>query len=266
MVGMRFRRRVQTVVWSLALLGAWTLLLPSCKSEEEKRAEAMAKAAEKLAESMKEVAAAGASAAGEAAKGMEQAQASAKAAADNAQGGMEAAAAGMEHAAQAMNKMAEAMAKGGQAGTRALVDFRELKKLLPEKVGAFERKSATGEKAGAMGMGVSKARGEYQTAAGEKLRIEILDTAGMAAMMAFGLGAVEIDKETEDGYERTVTLDGYKGLEKYNGKSKRGELKLLVGNRFIVEIDGRGVSMDAVSEARKSLDLGALAALAPQGN
>ena len=115
-------------------------------------------------------------------------------------------------------------------------------------------------------MGVSKARGEYEAAAGEKLRIEILDTAGMAAMMAFGLGAVEIDKETEHGYERTVTLDGYKGLEKYDGKSKHGELKLLVGGRFIVDIDGRGVSMQTLEQARKSLDLGALTALVPAGN
>jgi hypothetical protein len=225
----------------------------------------MSAAAEKLAESVEEMAAAGASAAGNAAKGVEQAQAGAQVAAQSAKVGMEAAAAGLEQAAQAMNKMAETMAKGGGAGTGALVDFRALKALLPESVGDFKRKSATGEKAGAMGMGVSKARGEYEKGAGERLRIEIIDTSGMAAMMAFGLGAVEIDKETEDGYERTVTLDGHKGLEKYNGKSKRGELKLLVAGRFIVEIDGRGVPMDVVTEARKALDLGALAALAPKG-
>ena len=100
--------------------------------------------------------------------------------------------------------------------------------------------SATGEKSAAMGFGASQAEGKYKGGGEARLKIKIVDTAGFGgiALAAFGLAAMEVDKETDDGYERTTTLGGNKAFEKYNNKAKNGELKVLVGNRFIVEIDG----------------------------
>jgi hypothetical protein len=117
-----------------------------------------------------------------------------------------------------------------------------------------------------MGFALSHARGRYKGTSEERASIKILDTGGLMGPMAFaaaGLAMVEIDKETEDGYEKTTTFEGKKAFEKYNNKSKRGEIKVIVGNRFVVEVDGDELSMDALKAAVKSIDLGKLEGLAP---
>src|SRR4051794_40944802 len=86
--------------------------------------------------------------------------------------GMEGAASGMMNAAQAMKNASEAMRKmaaGAAAGdgtTYQPVDFRELKALLPEELAGCKRKSATGERTGAMGFNIAQAEGKYESAAG----------------------------------------------------------------------------------------------------
>lgn len=47
--------------------------------------------------------------------------------------------------------------------------------------------------------------------------------------------SVEIDRETETGYEKSTVLGGNKAFEKYDTRSRRGEIKVLVGGRFIAE-------------------------------
>ncbi|MGQ0704417.1 MAG: hypothetical protein ACT4PM_14985, partial [Gemmatimonadales bacterium] len=82
--------------------------------------------------------------------------------------------------------------------------------------------------------------------------------AGMAAFATFAWATAEIDRETESGYERTVSTKGYKGYEKYDRSRKSGEVSLIVANRFVVEIDGYDVSMDQMKAALDRIDLGKL--------
>jgi hypothetical protein len=235
--------------------------LGACKSEQEKRAE---EARAQLAQAQAQIAQAqvqAAQAQKQMAEGAAQlAQSGEALGAQGAAVGMQGAAAGMQAASAVLNSLA-----AGGAGKAALVDFRELKALLPESVGGLKRVSATGEKGGAMGMGVSQAEGKYRGDGNARMEVKIIDTAGVGglAMAAFGLAMVEIDKETEDGYEKTTTLGGRKAFEKYNNKSKRGEVKVLVGNRFVVEIDGDEVSADDLKSAVGKVDLGKLEKLAP---
>jgi hypothetical protein len=175
--------------------------------------------------------------------------------------GMQAAAAGIQAASAAMNGVATTMR--GAGGKTALVDFRALKTLLPAAVGGLKRVSATGEKNSVMGLGASQAEGKYEGSGDAWLKVKILDAPMVGGLTALGLqlAATEIDKETEDGYERTTTLGGNKALEKYDGKSKRGEVKMMVGNRFVVEIEGAGVPMEVIKEAVGKVDLARLQAL-----
>jgi hypothetical protein len=48
-------------------------------------------------------------------------------------------------------------------------------------------------------------------------------------------------KETDRGYEKSTKIDGNPGFEKWS-TSKTGELNVLVKDRFIVEVEGRGLS------------------------
>jgi len=235
-----------------------------CKNEQEKQAETaaaeLAKAQARAAEAQAQLAAAEKKVEASAEQLGKQGEALGT---QGAALGAQAAATGMQAAAIAMENLAKSMGKPGAAGP--LVDFRDLKALLPETIGGLKRTSAEGEKSSAMGFGVSKATGKYKGDGDGRLRIEIIDTAGVGgmALAAFGWAGVEVDKETEDGYERTSTVGGRKLFEKYNGKSKRGEIKALVSNRFMVEIDGNDVPMETIKEALTSkLDLAKLEALA----
>lgn len=72
---------------------------------------------------------------------------------------------------------------------------------------------------------------------------------GMAAMATVGWALAEIDKETETGYERTSTYQGYKSHEEYNRSSKDGEVTVLVADRFVVEVRGNNLPMEAIMAA-----------------
>ena len=168
--------------------------------------------------------------------------------------------AGAANLAQAMQML------GGQnAGQRVEpVNFRELKALLPEALPGFKRTDAKGEKAGAMGVVVSQASADYNGEGGARVDIKLVDIGSIAGPLALGMAgwaSVEIDRETETGYEKSTVLGGNKAFEKYDSRSKRGEVKILVGNRFIVEVRGRNVSVDDIKAAAGKLDLAKLAAL-----
>jgi|KBSMisStaDraftv2_1062788.scaffolds.fasta_scaffold369484_1 hypothetical protein len=186
-----------------------------------------------------------------------------------AQHGQAAAKAGAQ-AAQQQNaaNLAQAMQMlGGQkaGGPRVEpVNFRELKALLPESLPGYKRTSANGEKAGAMGVVMSQANADYSGDGGAHLSIKMIDIGSMAGAMGLtlaGWATVEIDRETETGYEKSTVIGGNKAFEKYDNRSKHGEVKVLVGNRFIVEVNGRDVKIDDLKAAVGKLDLGKLASL-----
>jgi hypothetical protein len=164
--------------------------------------------------------------------------------------------------AQAMKMLTGANAAGGPRPEP--VNFRDLKALLPESFPGFKRTSATGEKAGAMGMVVSHADGDYSGDGGAHLSVKITDIGNVTGPLGLGLAGwamVEVDRETETGYEKSTVLGGNKAFEKYDSRSKHGELNVLVGNRFVVEVKGRDVKMDDMKGVAGKLDLAKLAAL-----
>ena len=46
------------------------------------------------------------------------------------------------------------------------------------------------------------------------------------------------EKETDDGYEKSTTVAGQPGFEKWNTPRKEGELNLVVAKRFLVSVEG----------------------------
>ena len=149
-------------------------------------------------------------------------------------------------------------------GGKPAVDFRELKALLPEDIAGLRRTNAQGKKTSAFGAEVAEARGEYGEAGGAHMNVKITDLAAMGpfgALAGMTWTVAEVESEGDDGYEKTTTYAGFKGLEKYTQASKSGSAKVVVGNRFIVEIDGRGVEPASLKAAAESLNLQALDAM-----
>lgn len=167
----------------------------------------------------------------------------------------------MEDLQKGLASMMQAMSSGTTNAT--MVDFRELKALLPASLPNMKRTAAKGEKSGAMGMSISQATGEYANEAGGSVTIEIQDLSGtaMVGLLAMGFEA-EVESESDDGYEKTYTYKQHKVQEEYNTTDKYGELKLLVAKRIIVNISVNGVEADVMKTALDAIDLAKLNALA----
>ena len=142
-----------------------------------------------------------------------------------------------------------------------VVNFRELKALLPESIGDLKRTSASGEKTNSFGIKVSLAKGKYilqSEGENKNITIKITDMGsikGAMGMAAFAWSMAEIDKETDTGFERTFEYKGHKAHEEYDTKYNNGKVQVLVAKRFIVEIDGSNVSWEMLREALNSVPI-----------
>ncbi len=150
----------------------------------------------------------------------------------------------------------------GEGESKEAVDFRELKKLLPEELAGLKRSSRSGQKTGAMGFNLSVAEAAYEGEGG-KLEVVLTDFAGMGRAMLDMVpwAELEIDKETETGYERTTTIKGYKAFEEYDNQSKQGKVSIIADGRFVIAIEGANVEADVMREALDGIDLEALSAM-----
>ncbi len=151
----------------------------------------------------------------------------------------------------AMNKMNEAMEQLKSDGKVVEpVNFRVLKEGVPETFLGMERTKNEGETSGALGFKVSTAKAAFRD--GDKsVNIEIVDVGGigMGAMSMAAWAMAEIDRETEDGYERTTTFEGHKAFEKC--RNGRCELSVWLSQRIIFKAEGSNVSMDDLKKGVK---------------
>lgn len=153
--------------------------------------------------------------------------------------------------------------KGFEEGKKyEVVDFRDLKALLPEALGDLKRTNAEGEKTGAMGFTVSKAEADYNNEDySKRIDVEITDISGatgFAGIAAWGWAMADIDKETETGYEKTIKYKGHKAYEKYDSQGEYGSIEVLVSGRFMVSVNGNNVPMGEIKLALDQIDIGKL--------
>ena len=168
-----------------------------------------------------------------------------------------------KNAMEAIQQMADKAKEMQEKGPVDPVDFRSLKELMPATAAGMTRTEATGEKNGAMGFSVSQAQAKYEKD-DSRVEVEIMDTGGVGGMAMMGMAAwamADVDKETATGYEKTTRIDGMKAYEKYDNDSKDGEVNVLVGDRFVVNVKGRNVTMDQIKDTLGDLDLAKLATL-----
>ncbi len=180
----------------------------------------------------------------------------------------EAAKNGTANPADAMNALTAAMGATNGGKKVETIEAGILKGMLPADLPGMKRTEASGEKSSAMGINVSTAEGRYTNDAGHSMNVKITDIGsmtGLAGMATYAWASTTIDRETETGYEKTSTFNGYKSHEKYDKSSKDGELSTLVGGRFAVEVSGSGVDMTAIKDAMTKVDLKKLESMKDQG-
>jgi hypothetical protein len=159
----------------------------------------------------------------------------------------------------------ETLAQMNQGKTVAAVSASALKTVLPEKLAGMNRTDASAERNQAMGIDVTTAHAQYEGQNDASLNLTVTDAGNMTGPMRMGLAAwamAEYNRETDTGYERTGTFNGYKGMEEYNRENKQGSIRVFVADRFVVEFDGYGLTMETLKQALGQLDLKKIAALA----
>ena len=145
-----------------------------------------------------------------------------------------------------------------------LTDFRAMKALLPSSVAGLKRSSIEGQKSGIGKLKAATAEAVYRDGA-EKIEISIVDAGGMGMMMSTmaGWANVEVDNESDHGYERTTKIDGYKAFESYDSDSKEGSVAVIVEDRIIVAISGENVSEKQIRKALNEVSFRKLKRLIP---
>jgi len=141
-----------------------------------------------------------------------------------------------------------------------------LKPLLPESVAGLPRKGQSSERGGVPGLEMSKAESEYGDAGGKYVRLEVTDTGGAAGLMGIaGWAMVQGEKEDDRRIERTRKEGDRLVHEKISKTGGQNEFSVIVGNRFMVEAEGRGVSIDELKGAVAALDLRKLESMKESG-
>jgi len=168
---------------------------------------------------------------------------------------------------EAMDQMQKSIKDSGLQQTEP-VNFRELQKKTPEKLDGMERISKKGETAGTLGMKISTVKAKYKDDDGNIIEINIVDTGGfaMGLMGMAAWSAATIDKEDENGYERTATLDGLKCFEKCRTRNNSCEISVIADNRFVVSANCKECGMDKLKSAIREMGLKDMADLQPDNS
>ena len=155
----------------------------------------------------------------------------------------------MSKGAQDMARGFEAMAKGLAAAAGGPdsdvkpvdpVSFRELQSVMPDLPG-WEKASPTGERMTSP-FSFSQASVTYSKGDAE-INQKIMDSGfNQLLFTPFTMFmAAGYEKETANGFERSVNVGGNPGWERWDKAGRSGELNVVVGKRFLVQVDGRSV-------------------------
>jgi hypothetical protein len=204
------------------------------KSEAEKQAEKAAEDMKKAAEAVQEAQAKGADASK-----------------------------GMADMAKAMQGMAAAVGGGGTGDGKPVepVATDVLKATLPTVAG-WEMSPPKAER---MTSPIAFSQVEADFKQGDKeIELRVVDT-GYAQMLVAPWSmflASGYSRESSNGYEKSVSVAGNPGFEKWDSGSKRGELNIFAGKRFMVSVKSRDLADTKVlHEFASKMDFAKISAL-----
>jgi hypothetical protein len=178
-------------------------------------------------------------------------------AAENVAGGAEQVAKGLE----GLTKGFQELAQNADVKPVDPVSFRDLQTAFGDLKG-WEKGKPTGERMTAP-VAFSEASVTYRQG-DATIDAKIIDSGFNQILMApFAMFlSAGYEKETQDGYEKSVKVGEHPGWEKWNSEGKNGELNAVVGKRFLLTLDGNGIeSTKVLYDLAQATDLSKLAAM-----
>lgn len=146
----------------------------------------------------------------------------------------------------------------GGANPKQPVDFHKLQDALPATIAGLPRTHIEGGSKQAMGIKAASAKATYGSG-NTRIEIEVSDMSGVAGLMDLASALpVNESSESDSSYEKRVTLDGRAAQEKFDSRSKHGELSTIVGKRFSVDVTSDGLSAGDLEKALGQVNLSAL--------
>jgi hypothetical protein len=154
------------------------------------------------------------------------------------------------------------------------VDFNTLKGMLPPTLPQMQRTDAEGSSQQALGVKSSSATADYSGASGSNaagssnphLRIKISDMSGVSGLLDAASGLAPTgERQTDTGFEKDMVVNGRVIHEKYDRKSRDGEVSALIAKRFSVEVTGQGVDIAQLEKTLNTVDLARLESMKDAG-
>jgi hypothetical protein len=160
---------------------------------------------------------------------------------------------------EAAAKQVEAAAEGRAEGA---TDPALFKAYLPESVAGYARTELSTGSGGVGGIEGSSATATY-TKGESRMTVAVTDLGAMGALAALG-GAFNVESSSEENgrYEKVGKVGGRMAMEEYDSNSRHGAYSVMVGERFMVQAEGDGVTMDELKSAVAAIDAGRLEKLA----
>ena len=158
-------------------------------------------------------------------------------------------------AASQMQKAAE-----GFTGNRKPVPpvaFRDLIGLLPTRMPGMKASEPKGETTTAGTWQYSQAEVDFRSEDGDRsAEVGIFDYAHIPLLyVPFNMIlSMNVARENTEGYEKSVKVAGYPAFEKWN-RSGASEIVVLVGDRFIVKTETRGLGEGSARKVAEGLAL-----------
>ena len=149
---------------------------------------------------------------------------------------------GMADMAKAMQGMAAAIGGANADGKPVEPVATDVLKATLPAIAGWEMAAPRAERMTSP-IAYSQVETEYKKGASE-IEMKVVDT-GYAQMLIAPWSmflASGYSRETGDGYEKSISVAGNPGFEKFDNGSKRGELNIFAGKRFMVTIEGRGLA------------------------
>ena len=135
-----------------------------------------------------------------------------------------------------------------------LITNDQMKSFFPQEVMGMKRSEFSVNSM----TGFAQGNAEYKKDDTTEYRVMLYDCAGEAGSAFYGMKFLtgwNMEREDDNGYEKTVSFMGSKALESHNKNSRTHTLNFVTADRFWVTLEGRNTGLDNLKSFAQALQL-----------